>query len=125
MIGAGIEARQRPAAEAKGPHPVDRTSAARRGYDRRWRRARFAYLSRHPLCVRCAAAGITRAATDVDHVLPHRGDHKLFWDEANWQSLCQEHHAAKSARERHGTADAVTGCDVDGLPLDPNHPWRR
>jgi predicted ATPase len=23
-------------------------------------------------------------ATVVDHVMPHRGDQRLFWDEANW-----------------------------------------
>jgi hypothetical protein len=24
-------------------------------------------------------------ATDVDHIIPHRGDKKLFWNESNWQ----------------------------------------
>jgi 5-methylcytosine-specific restriction protein A len=30
-----------------------RPSATRRGYGARWRRARAAYLARHPLCVPC------------------------------------------------------------------------
>lgn len=24
----------------------------------------------------------------VDHITPHRGDVALFWDESNWQALC-------------------------------------
>jgi 5-methylcytosine-specific restriction protein A len=34
----------------------------------------------------------------VDHVVPHRGDPSLFWDELNnWQSLCSSCHARKTA----------------------------
>jgi 5-methylcytosine-specific restriction endonuclease McrA len=69
-----------------------RPSAARRGYGPRWRRARAAYLARHPLCVPCAAAGRLAPATVVDHVVPHRGDPVLFWDERNWQGLCKPCH---------------------------------
>jgi 5-methylcytosine-specific restriction protein A len=38
-------------------------------------------------------------ATVVDHVVPHRGDPVLFWEESNWQSQCQPCHDAKTARE--------------------------
>lgn len=31
-------------------------------------------------------------ASVVDHITPHRGDYALFWDQANWQSLCAPHH---------------------------------
>jgi len=34
--------------------------------------------------------GIIKPATDVDHVIPHRGNRSLFWDEENWQALCHE-----------------------------------
>jgi 5-methylcytosine-specific restriction protein A len=76
-----------------------RPSAARRGYGPRWRRARAAYLARHPLCVPCESAGRLVAATVVDHVVPHRGDDRLFWDEDNWQGLCKRCHDGKTARE--------------------------
>ena len=35
-------------------------------------------------------------ATVVDHIIPHRGDKKLFWDERNWQALCESCHNHKT-----------------------------
>jgi 5-methylcytosine-specific restriction protein A len=79
-----------------------RPSTAARGYGGRWQRARRAYLQTNPLCVACRAEGRVAAATVVDHIVPHRGDQDLFWDETNWQALCIEHHNVKSAREGGG-----------------------
>ncbi len=76
--------------------PERRGTAAERGYDRRWRRARLSFLRRNPLCVECMKANRTTAATVVDHVIPHRGDPKLFWDEKNWQPLCKPDHDRKT-----------------------------
>ena len=87
------------AAAVKAELERQRPSAARRGYGPRWRRARRRYLARHPLCVACAAAERLEPATVVDHVVPHRGDQELFWDEANWAALCKPCHDAKTARE--------------------------
>jgi 5-methylcytosine-specific restriction protein A len=47
----------------------------------------------------CAAAGRLVPATVVDHVVPHRGNQRLFWDPANWAALCKPCHDAKTARE--------------------------
>ena len=47
----------------------------------------------------CMKEGRYRKATVVDHVVPHRGDIKLFWDRDNWQSLCKEHHDRKTLTE--------------------------
>ena len=82
------------------PESSDRLhgSAASRGYDRKWREARDAFLRRHPLCVLCQAEGRLTPATVVDHVIPHRGDMKLFWDVSNWQALCRECHDRKTGR---------------------------
>jgi 5-methylcytosine-specific restriction enzyme A len=91
--------RAKSAAELKRALDHARPSAARRGYGPRWRRARAAYLARHPLCVLCREAGRLAPATAVDHVVPHRGDPILFWDESNWQGLCKPCHDAKTARE--------------------------
>jgi 5-methylcytosine-specific restriction protein A len=89
----------RSAAAVKRELDRQRPSAARRGYGPRWRRAGAAYLARHPLCGPCQAAGRLKLATVVDHIVPHRGDPGLFWDEDNWQGLCKPCHDAKTARE--------------------------
>jgi 5-methylcytosine-specific restriction protein A len=47
----------------------------------------------------CKAAGRMEPATVVDHVVPHRGDQQLFWDEGNWAPACKPCHDAKTARE--------------------------
>lgn len=73
-----------------------RGGAVFRGYDRKWREARVMYLRRHPLCVLCQAEGKLTPATVVDHVIPHRGDMKLFWDKSNWQGLCRKCHDKKT-----------------------------
>ena len=73
-----------------------RGSAAERGYDGKWRAARDRYLRRNPLCAECLKAGIITPATVVDHVVPHRGDKQLFWDEKNWQPLCKNCHDRKT-----------------------------
>ena len=53
-------------------------------------------LSRHPLCAECLKNGTLTPATVVDHIVPHRGDHALFWDEQNWQPLCKNCHDRKT-----------------------------
>lgn len=83
---------------------AERPTAYERGYDRRWQDARELYLRQHPLCVMCLAEGRTTAARVVDHVVPHRGNQRLFWDETNWQSLCDytsafNCHGKKTAQE--------------------------
>jgi len=69
-------------------------------YRRRWERARKPFLRRYPLCRHCEDRGVVRPATVVDHIKPHRGDYKLFWDQSNWQGLCVECHNRKSVGER-------------------------
>jgi 5-methylcytosine-specific restriction protein A len=86
----------RPAGRAKPD--ANRPGAHDRGYDHEWRRARKAFLAAHPLCAECEREGKVTAATVVDHVIPHRGDMVLFWQETNWESLCATHHNRKTRR---------------------------
>ena len=65
-----------------------RSSSYKRGYNRRWRRASKIFLKKHPLCEICKKKGIIKSAECVDHIIPHKGDMKLFWDESNWQAAC-------------------------------------
>ena len=73
-----------------------RGGAESRGCDARWRKARTAFLQRNPLCNECMKRGKITPATVVDHIIPHRGDRKLFWDESNWQPLCKCCHDRKT-----------------------------
>ena len=41
-------------------------------------------------------------AAEVDHIVPIERSPELAFDEANLQSLCQQHHSSKTARERGG-----------------------
>jgi 5-methylcytosine-specific restriction protein A len=68
---------------------------------RRYREARELFLAEHPLCSECERQGRTRAATVLDHREPHGGDYEKFWDQSNWQSLCQSCHSIKT-NERNG-----------------------
>ncbi|MFR8915662.1 MAG: HNH endonuclease, partial [Oscillospiraceae bacterium] len=77
-----------------------RGSAAERGYDAKWRRARKRFLRSHPLCANCLSQGVLTPATVVDHIVPHRGDRALFWDEKNWQPLCKSCHDRKTGSGR-------------------------
>lgn len=67
--------------------------------DRRWRHASAGFLRRNKWCADCGALGVHELATDVDHVVPHKGDRRLFWNRSNWQALCHRCHSRKTARE--------------------------
>jgi len=56
------------------------------------------YLRRNPLCVKCLKEGKTTPVTVVDHIEPHRGDYDKFWNEDNFQSLCESCHNRKTAK---------------------------
>ena len=91
-----------PQSKPKGKRAPDhRPSACKRLYGRRWRKARKAFLAQHPWCVECEKTGGDSIARVVDHIAPHGGDVKLFWDRSNWQSLCTRHHNRKTSRERN------------------------
>lgn len=57
---------------------------------------------RHPFCVECEKEGREEPATQTDHIIPHKGDMKLFWDRKNWQGLCDHHHSVKTDKEDGG-----------------------
>ena len=79
-----------------------RPSAAKRGYGPKWQKASAAYLKANPWCVQCAADDIREPATVTDHIIPHKGDTKLFWDRDNWQGLCSYHHNSKTVKQDGG-----------------------
>lgn len=101
-----------------------------------WNHLRTNHLAHEPFCVMCRAQGFhndgTRTATGepqrvrtkrhlvADHITPHKGDPRLFYDPANIQTLCPEHHYGDKQRdEQRGFSDAI---GADGWPSDPKHP---
>lgn len=84
-----------------------RGTRTQRGYSNRWLKISAAYLCNHPLCAECQRQGKITPATEVDHIVPHKGDKKLFWDPSNWQPLCHECHSRKTVREDGGFGRAL------------------
>lgn len=81
-----------------------RGSASERGYNSVWRSFRNRFLKEHPLCAYCLKQDVVTMATVVDHIIPHRGDPKLFWMEGNVQSLCPPCHNSVKQREEQKQA---------------------
>ena len=89
--------------EAHQPVAEDRREpSSKRGYNSRWRRESRRFLAEHPFCAQCRREGRVTPATEVDHIIPHKGDGKLFWNQGNWQALCKGCHSKKTAREDGG-----------------------
>lgn len=84
-----------------------RKSAHQRGYTYKWGKQAKNFLQAHPWCAECMKMGRFVPATQVDHIIPHRGDQHLFWDKSNWQGLCDSHHSQKTAREDGGFGNRV------------------
>jgi 5-methylcytosine-specific restriction enzyme A len=70
-------------------HDRRRPSARQRGYTSAWQKARAAFLRTYPYCKH---NGCGRPATIVHHVIPHKGNDRLFWDRSNWMPVCQPCH---------------------------------
>lgn len=92
-------ARREQRAEGRREYDKRRGNAGDRGYTWAWQKAAKAFLSENPLCAECLRQDRVKPADCVDHIIPHRGDMQLFWDQGNWQSLCSTPcHAVKTAR---------------------------
>jgi len=76
-----------------------------------WRNLRTLVLARDPICM--WKEGCTAPSTDADHIIPHRGDYRMFCDLTNLQGLCHEHHSKKTSREDAGFGNQRKG-DADG-----------
>jgi 5-methylcytosine-specific restriction enzyme A len=104
-------------------HDRDRGSAWSRGYDANWQRARLVHLSESPVCVCCQANGVIVPATMVDHVVPHKGNPDVFWNKADWQSLCDWCHKAIKASVEYSWLNKQ--ATIASLRLNRKHPdWR-
>jgi len=80
----------------------------------RWKETRSLQLAMHPLCGFCKAKGRITRATVADHIIPHRGDHDLFFH-GELQSLCDKCHSQDKQRIELGLAP-IREIGLDGIP---------
>lgn len=86
-----------------------------------WERLRRRKLNDQPLCARHQARGKVKAATVVNHKVPHKGDRRLFFDYDNLESTCAEcHDSIIQSEERLGYSKEIGN---DGWPIDSGHPF--
>lgn len=76
---------------------IGRAGATPRTRGSAWMKTRAQWLREHPMCVECERLGFVSIDVEVDHVVP-------LWeggadDPSNYQTLCVEHHAEKTADE--------------------------
>ena len=92
-----------------------------------WKRLRLAHLALVPECQGCAPMGRLTRANTVDHVHAINEGGAPFPGHDGLMSYCPACHSAKTARGLEAGAVRSTkprrGCDADGNPLDPAHPW--
>lgn len=81
-------------------YDIERGSSTQRLYGYRWQQASARFKRDHPFCKPCQNEGRITRTFAVDHIIPHRGNPQLFWDQSNWQPICESHHNSKARTER-------------------------
>lgn len=71
-------------------------------YTYAWSQASKRFLADHPFCLPCSHAFRYVPSEATDHVIPHRGEARLFWDVSNWQGICRGCHDVKTRLEASG-----------------------
>ena len=126
---------QAPQAVSRSPRTPSRMQGAD---DPRYGSWRWKRLSRKVRTERDRCEGDCRgyyASKYADHVIEVSDDTSdaNFFNEANIAPLCARCHGRKTKREAARRAGmrppkfgpVIRGCDADGMPIDPDHPWRK
>lgn len=109
-----------------------KTSRQSRGYGAQWDRIRARVLKRDGhvcVCENCKRAGRVLPATHVDHIvskarwLAMHGNLDGVDVDTNLQSMNVDCHNLKTMLEKGHQPEP--GCDLNGWPRDPDHPWNR
>ena len=111
--------------EQRALDPVQREADRLRGSGR-WKRLRLVKLRQQPLCEECLRHDETRAACDVDHVVPvvellRRGTPERVFALEGLQSLCRACHCQKTARELAARSRPLSSRDVDAMAAVLSH----
>lgn len=93
----------------------------------RWLLLRREHLELEPWCRTCRQEGRARVANTVDHVVPISAGGDPFPSHDGLASYCVPCHSRKTVRGSEAgavrTLKPRRGCNSDGSPLDPAHPW--
>lgn len=96
-----------------------------------WRQVRLNKLSRNPLCEECLKVELLVPAKHVDHIKSIADGGDAFYM-SNLRALCVSCHSRKTVykdggfgRKKNAKEVKVKGCGLDGMPIDPNHPWSK
>jgi 5-methylcytosine-specific restriction protein A len=85
-------------------------------YDRKWRKKRAVWLAANPWCENCMDYGKYEPAEDVHHVIPHRGDVRIF-NSGPFQSLCHYCHSRITRQEMENTTGNYYPLIFDRFPM--------
>ena len=87
--------------EHKKGHVREYASPYRHMYDAEWQRESKKFLRGRPWCEcdDCKKGPYRLPANCVDHITPHKGDYRLFWDRRNWKPMNTRCNARKSVSE--------------------------
>lgn len=92
-----------------------------------WQRLRKRKLNEAPLCEDCLSRGRFVIAEQVDHIKAIRDGGEPFPSLTGLRALCPSCHSSKTNRldnpHSYGYGTGPKGCDLNGMPLDPDHPW--
>jgi 5-methylcytosine-specific restriction endonuclease McrA len=100
-----------------------RAEAAKWYKSKQWQQLRQHILAKQPYCQCIYHKGQDRTALSevVDHITPHRGDKRTFFNATNLQALTKHcHDKHKQRQERSGV---IAGTDSQGNPIDPSANW--
>jgi len=107
----------------------NRPNSSSRGYDHHWQKVRAIKVAKDPFCERCLKKKPKlyvpiKVKTSgrygvVHHIKPISTHPELRLVLDNLESLCFICHEIEEGRMK------TKGCNVNGLPNDPNHPWNK
>jgi 5-methylcytosine-specific restriction enzyme A len=91
-----------------------------------WKALRLQALQRaNGRCENCGWDVSGRGQAHADHIEDVKSRPDLVLELSNVRILCRSCHNASHNRT-HGTRPdriPIKGCDIHGMPLDPEHPW--
>ena len=88
-----------------------------------WKALRLQALRRDGYrCVMCGEDINGKGLSRVDHIKPVRDYPSLALSLGNLRCLCAPCDNRRHAEKGGGPA-ALSGCDIEGSPINPSHPW--